>query len=461
MEQTDTGSIADELGLSRRGAYNYLNINMDAMEKMLANPWSPENPGGTIVLGVAENSLMHQEISKYFLENVSVRPAEHLTYGKGPKGSPRLREALAWFFNTNFKAREKVTEDKIIVLSGVGSVVDSMAWAICNEGEGIMIPRPLYAGFRMDIPTRNRAVIVPASFQDLQGYKGLDDVFDPEFNRKAFEQAYDKALAKGITVKAVILIHPHNPLGRPYPVETLKEVARFCSEKKLHLISDEIYANCVFLDKGLPFVSILAVDLDGIIDPRFVHVTYGASKDFCANGLRLGALYSRNPGLLGAVASNCIFSWPSYVIQDVWAKMLRDEEWRSSFFAENHKRMREHFAITTGFFKKHDISYYENMNSAVFIWVDFRRWLLRPGEDLKAALPRLRVGSGETDMFRAREAEVLKACLKEGVMIGHGTNFFTEELGWFRIGFTTSKEALVAGLERVLKGLAKAQSKWA
>jgi hypothetical protein len=41
--------------------------------------------------------------------------------------------------------------------------------------------------------------------------------------------------------------------------------------------------------------------------------------------------------------------------------MLRDEEWRSSFFAENHKRMREHFAIATGFFKKHDISYYENM----------------------------------------------------------------------------------------------------
>ncbi|KAJ5223158.1 uncharacterized protein N7469_009398 [Penicillium citrinum] len=33
---------------------------------------------------------------------------------------------------------------------------------------------------------------------------------------------------------------PHNPLGRCYPPETLKEFAAFCGENDLHLISDEI-----------------------------------------------------------------------------------------------------------------------------------------------------------------------------------------------------------------------------
>jgi len=35
-----------------------------------------------------------------------------------------------------------------------------------------------------------------------------------------------------------------------------------------------------------------------------VHVVYGASKDFCANGMRLGVVHTRNEGVLGAVSSN-------------------------------------------------------------------------------------------------------------------------------------------------------------
>jgi hypothetical protein len=54
---------------------------------------------------------------------------------------------------------------------------------------------------------------------------------------------------------------------------------------------------------GAPFKSVLALDLNGVIDHRLIHVSYGASKDFCANGLRLGILQTRNKGVLEAVAS--------------------------------------------------------------------------------------------------------------------------------------------------------------
>jgi len=90
-------------------------------------------------------------------------------------------------------------------------------------------------------------------------------------------------------------------------VATLKRIVQFCAKHKLHLISDEIYALSVFENpkaaKPVPFTSILELDLSGLIDPQLVHMVYGPSKDFCANGFRMGMLYSRNEGLLKAVST--------------------------------------------------------------------------------------------------------------------------------------------------------------
>lgn len=54
------------------------------------------------------------------------------------------------------------------------------------------------------------------------------------------------------------------------------------------------------LDK---FTSILALELDSVIDTKRKHVLYGASKDFCANGLRMGFVYTKNEGIMGAMSS--------------------------------------------------------------------------------------------------------------------------------------------------------------
>lgn len=70
-------------------------------------------------------------------------------------------------------------------------------------------------------------------------------------------------------------------IGRCYSADTLEAIAQFCEKHSIHLISDEVYASCVF-DSGdpdaVPFTSILALNLDGIIDPNLVHVLYGFSK---------------------------------------------------------------------------------------------------------------------------------------------------------------------------------------
>ena len=89
--------------------------------------------------------------------------------------------------------------------------------------------------------------------------------------------------------------------------ETIIAIARFCNKHGLHYLSDEIYAQSVFNNQdapeATPFHSVLSLDLDRFIKPERVHVLYGAAKDFCANGLRLGALYTRSAALRQAMVT--------------------------------------------------------------------------------------------------------------------------------------------------------------
>lgn len=214
---------------------------------------------------------------------------------------------MASFFNRYFYARETVTSNQVIPISGVGTLTDALTWSICADGEGILLPQPLYTGFQVDIPTRSRGVIVPVPFSVIEGYCNRDDVFNAKVNELAFEQAFQESEKKGIKIKAALVTNPHNPLGKCYPIETLKSIASFCGRHKLHMLCDEIYAQSVIENpsapQATPFTSILAIDLQNRIDPKLIHVLYGPSKDFCANGLRIGVLCSRNKGLIEAVAS--------------------------------------------------------------------------------------------------------------------------------------------------------------
>ncbi|KAL2259214.1 hypothetical protein VTK26DRAFT_7184 [Humicola hyalothermophila] len=456
-----TEDVASSFQLADRAAHNFVHMRQwEGFEKSLANPWTLDCPEGVVNLSVAENALMHQEVAKFVTDNVAVDSVRHLTYGSGPKGCPRLRRALASFLNANFRPREPVGHDNLLIFSGVTSVIDNLAWSICNEGEGIIIPQPFYTGFAVDLPTKARAVIVPALFQSLEGYQGLDDVFDPGFNKRALERALAHAKERGIKVRAFILTNPHNPLGRCYPVETIQEIASFCGRHNLHLISDEIYANSVFENPqalgAVPFTSVLSLDLADRIDPQLVHVTYGASKDFCANGLRLGALYTRNQGLLGAIPSTSMLAWPPYIIQDVWARMLEDKEYINNFFARNQQRLAEQYAFTTRFLDDHGIPHYRNANAGMFIWVDLRRYLrglYTEGSNKATTLSIHRLSPQEQHEYQRREAEINRRLTENGVIIALGTNFFTEELGWFRLSFTAAPEALKIGLRRMWKTL--------
>ncbi|GAQ05940.1 hypothetical protein ALT_3261 [Aspergillus lentulus] len=194
-----------------------------------------------------------------------MEPLYHLTYGEGAVASPRLRTALAKFFNIQFNLRQPVNEIEIMVGPGVTSLTDSLAWCTSSENVGIIIPRPLYNGFPADMRLRSEAMLLPASFiWDSQRYS-LDNALDAAANVYALERAWKNCTSSGVTSK-----------------EALTAIARFCGEHNIHLTSDEIYATSVFPNEQYPnatlFTSVLSLELKGVIDPNLVHVMYGMSK---------------------------------------------------------------------------------------------------------------------------------------------------------------------------------------
>ncbi|KAF4341576.1 plp-dependent transferase [Fusarium beomiforme] len=451
-------TTAVEYHLSTRGAHGLLHRDVwGPREKSMGNPWSPNNPDGTIILRLAENSLMHDEVGRFIKEQVNVLPVNHLTYSTGPRGSHRLRRAAAAFWTDEFNPREPIGVDNIFITPGLSSAIDALVWSICDEGDAILIPLPLYNGFRVDVFNRSNARIVGVQYTGVEGYSTLDDLFDPDVNRRAIEAALRKARQNGSRVQALLITNPHNPLGRCYPRETLQVFASICGEHGLHLISDEIYAKSVFpnpaIPNAVPFVSTLSLDISGVIDKTRHHVLYGASKDFCANGLRLGFVCTQNKGIMGAMSSISIFSWSSHIVQDMWAAMLEDRQWLRTFTERKLELMVENHNIATSFFHNHGIKFY-NTNAGVFIWIDLRHLLVLQSS----------TGEAEPDMtayvktYKQQEIEIMEKCQGNGVMIAPGHVYMAEEYGWFRLTFTVGTDALKEGLDRLWKTLQEIKS---
>ncbi|KAL8955724.1 MAG: hypothetical protein Q9183_006541, partial [Haloplaca sp. 2 TL-2023] len=120
-----------------------------------------------------------------------------LTYGDGPFGSRALRSALSNFFNDYFHPVSKVAPEHLITVSGVTSCIDLISWATANEGDGILIGRPLYTAFKNDVYCRAGANMVPVS----------SDGCDPmgEQMVQQFEKEFQKQEKAGMKVKAIIL----------------------------------------------------------------------------------------------------------------------------------------------------------------------------------------------------------------------------------------------------------------
>ncbi|KAL0064451.1 hypothetical protein AAF712_008615 [Marasmius tenuissimus] len=405
--------------------------------QVISNLHHPDtNPDGFISLGVAENALMHEELARFLSSRYTISTTG-FTYGDGPSGSKQVVDTLARFFNKFFNPVNEVKKEHIMVTNGVSSAVEHFSWALANLGDGILLGRPYYRTFISDIGLRTGVNVVPVSF-------GATDPFGIDAIEK-YEEALKKSEKEGVKIRALVLCHPHNPLGRCYSREAIIGLMRFCQKHKIHLLSDEIYALSVWENKvdvlekrPEGFVSALSIDTTGIIDASLVHVLWGMSKDFGANGIRLGVLVSQaNTDFLSACKTCGLYSSPSSLAENAVSQILGDDKFVEQYVRQNQERLSEAHKHAAERLKGHGIEYNEGVNATFFLWINLgRAWREKHPEDAD----------------KLKDSKFLfKKLMAEKVFLVEGEAAGAEEPGWFRLVFSQPRESVEEGISRIIR----------
>lgn len=304
----------------------------------------------------------------------------------------------------------------------------------------LLLGQPHYTRLPVDPSIRAGATVVPVPFQGIDPL-GVDGV-------EAYERAIQEATARGQKIAGVLLCNPHNPLGRCYSREALLGLLRLCQKHHMHLISDEIYALSVWSDShpadtdntATPFESCLSLATPDIIDPALVHVVWGMSKDFGANGFRVGAIISQhNAQLHQSLLQPAIYSSVSSLSDHVAVHTLEDDVFTDAYILENKRKLAAHYSIASKWADEHAIPYAKGVNAGFFLWVDL-------GSACRARHPERAAGVNV-------DVDLRQVLLDKKVFIVAGSGFGAEEPGWYRIVFSVAENVLREGLERIIAAL--------
>ena len=82
----------------------------------------------------------------------------------------------------------------------------------------------------------------------------LDESKGWALDAQELERAYIEAKSKGINPRALTVINPGNPTGSVLSRKNLEDVIKFCYEKSLVLLADEVYQDNIYKDDK-PFFS--------------------------------------------------------------------------------------------------------------------------------------------------------------------------------------------------------------
>src|SRR5947207_11138744 len=114
------------------------------------------NPDGIISMGIAENTLMYNELATFLDQNMKITP-DLLGYGAVIPGLPSLFQGLLRLYNSApFNPVIPVEQSHLELTGGCSALLDNLFWSLCDEGDGVLIGKPLYGGFIIDLKTRSK-----------------------------------------------------------------------------------------------------------------------------------------------------------------------------------------------------------------------------------------------------------------------------------------------------------------
>jgi aminotransferase len=187
-------------------------------------------------------------------------------------GLIELRRAVSKYVEKNYSVSYQ-PEDEIIVTVGVSEALDIACRALINPGDKVMFHQPCYVSYHPSI-TLTHGVAVPV----------------PTFAKDNFALTVDALRAAWQPGCKVLMLNlPCNPTGGTCDRAQIEAIAKFCTEKDLIVLSDEIYSELTFEGGHTSIASMPGMKERTI----FLH---GFSKAFAMTGWRIG--YACGPAAL-------------------------------------------------------------------------------------------------------------------------------------------------------------------
>lgn len=186
-------------------------------------------------------------------------------------GEERLRMALANFVDYMIGVKYD-PQTEITVTTGATEAIYSVVNAFVNPGERVVVFEPYYDSYAQAIANAG-GVLLPVRLHAPDTPKGKE-VGDWAIDWDDF----NAAVAGGF--KLLILNTPHNPTGKVFSEEELKNIATGVKKAQALAMCDEVYENLVYDDT--PFVSLANLLKDNVIRVS------SAAKTFGFTGFKVG-----------------------------------------------------------------------------------------------------------------------------------------------------------------------------
>ena len=166
-------------------------------------------------------------IAPRFITEALAGRLKHKVYGY----SFRPEEYFASVVDWNRKRHEwHIEKEWIIFCPGVVPALNICTLAFTNENDSVIVQPPVYFPFFPAVESHNRKLI-HNQLTESEGTWKMD--FD---NLK-------RSLGKG--PRMIIISNPHNPVGRVWTADELKELVDICYDNNILIISDEIHCDLV------------------------------------------------------------------------------------------------------------------------------------------------------------------------------------------------------------------------
>ena len=315
-------------------------------------------------------------------------------------GDPELRAALG----------EQMAEiagrpygaDQVAITHGASGGLAAAIFALVDPGSRVIIPEPTYS-----------------LYADLTWMAGGEVTFVRHLPDLHLDLDGIEAAAPG--ARLVVICNPCNPTGAVYTLDELEDLAEIAEEHDLWVICDEAYDHIVF--DGVDLISALEVSS---LAERLLYVNT-FSKTYAMTGWRIGWVAGPREVIDAAGSVHRAINGPinSAVQRAALVAITEPTDWPERMRREYQARRDIVSRMVSGI----DGLELVEPEGSFYAFIRYR-------SDVPAV-------------------EVVARVLEEGVAVRPGSEFGPGGEGYVRVAFSTGRERLIEGMERLLGILAE------